>query len=565
MPDLSNTRVREILDRWNVIKNSRSTFNTDCEEIARRIFPAYANSFTQPSSSHSAFGDLGLGTAGRTRAGAYAKDQVDATGANALWKFASVLESMLTPRNSRWHMLKASDKTLMKRRTVQLWFQDLTDTLFSYRENTAANFAGQRFDTYLSIGAFGNGILFTDKMDKRYGVGLRYKSCPVGNVYFCENHQGMVDTVYRVFTRTARQAMQQWGPRVPKKIQEAAKDPKRADAPFSFLHCVSPRTDYDSRRIDINGMLFQSEYLWEHSDADSEILIHEGYHSFPYSVSRYITGPDEIYGRSPAMQVLPSLRLLNEQKKTLLKQSHRAADPPILAHDDGVMNDINMTPGGITYGGVSDDGRALVQPFAVGSPALNKEMMDDERTVILDAFLITVFQLLVETPEMTATEVMERTREKGVLLSPMMGRQQSEALGPQISREVDLIMMQGLMTPMPDLLRQARGNYTIEYDSPLSRAQKAKSASGLFRSIDWVQNYVAATGDKRPLQWINFDEAFPDVLRINGVPARWISDPEQVAGMRQADQQAADGQQMVDAAPALAAMAKTAMGAKQPA
>lgn len=563
MVDTSNQRVRDLLDRWRVVKESRVTFNRDCEEIARRIFPAYANSFTQPPVIEG--GLLGLSNGhGRQPAGAYARDQVDATGANALWKFASVLESMLTPRNSRWHALVPSDKTLLKRRTIQLWFQELTDRLFSYRENTAANFASQRFDTYLSLGAFGNGVLFTDKLDQRFGPGFRYKACPVGEVHFCENHQGMPDTVFRNFALTARQAVQKWGPeRVGKKILECYNDPKKKDTPFSFLHCVSPREDYNPRRLDITGMMYQSEYLWEHAKDDESIIAHEGYHSFPYSVSRYITGPGEIYGRSPAMQVLPSLRLLNEQKKTLLKQGHRAADPPILAHDDGVMNDINMTPGHITYGGVNDEGRALIQPFAVGTPALNKEMMDDERTVILDAFLITVFQLLVETPEMTATEVMERTREKGVLLSPMMGRQQSEALGPQITREVDLLMMQGLMTPMPDMLREARGQYSIEYDSPLSRAQKAEEASGLFRSISWVQEYVGATGDKRPLQWIDFDTAFPAVMRINGVPASWISDPEKVAAMRQQEQEAAQGQQAIDAAPAMAAMAKTAMGAQK--
>lgn len=561
MPDTSKARVKEILDRWKVLKNSRSSYNADCEEIARRIFPSYANTFNGPINNMSGLDGFGVT---RVRAGAYAKDQVDATGSNALWKFAAVFESLLTPRNSRWHKLVPSDRALLRKRTIQLWFEELTEHLFAYRDNAAANFAGQRFDTYMSLGAFGTGALFIDSLDKRYGAGFRYRACPMGEVHFTENHQGIVDSVYRNFVYTARQAMQKWPKTLPKRIREFAEDPKKAETPFSFVHCVSPREEYDSRRLDITGMAFRSEYIWESLQDESEVLSHDGYHSFPYSISRYITGPGEVYGRSPAMQVLPSLRLLNEQKKTILKQGHRAADPPLLAHDDGVMSDITITPGGITYGGVNDEGRPLIQPLQVGTPAINKEMMDDERAVILDSFLITVFQLLVETPEMTATEVMERTREKGVLLSPMMGRQQSEALGPQITREVDLLMMQGLMSPMPDMLRQARGRYSIEYDSPLSRAQKAEEASGLFRSIDYVQNYVGVTGDKRPLQWIDFDSAFPEVLRISGVPARWISSPEKVAAMREQEQQAAQGQQMVDAAPALAAMAKTATGAAKP-
>ena len=46
---------------------------------------------------------------------------------------------------------------------------------------------------------------------------------------------------------------------------------------------------------------------------------------------------------------------------------------------------------------------------------------------------------------MTATEVLERAREKGALLAPTMGRQQSEALGPMIEREIDILVECGLM------------------------------------------------------------------------------------------------------------------------
>jgi hypothetical protein len=42
-------------------------------------------------------------------------------------------------------------------------------------------------------------------------------------------------------------------------------------------------------------------------------------------------------------------------------------------------------------------------------------MMLEEQALIKDTFLVSIFQILSENPEMTATEVMERTREKGIL------------------------------------------------------------------------------------------------------------------------------------------------------
>jgi len=61
------------------------------------------------------------------------------------------------------------------------------------------------------------------------------------------------------------------------------------------------------------------------------VLDEEGYQTFPYAISRYVVAPGELYGRSPAMLVLPSLKVLNEEKKTVLKQGQRVVDPVLLA------------------------------------------------------------------------------------------------------------------------------------------------------------------------------------------------------------------------------------------
>ena len=60
--------------------------------------------------------------------------------------------------------------------------------------------------------------------------------------------------------------------------------------------------------------------------------------------------------------------------------------------------------------------------------------MTGQRAAVNDALYIRLFQILVQNPQMTATEVVERTNEKGILLAPTVGRQQSEYLGPLIDR-----------------------------------------------------------------------------------------------------------------------------------
>ena len=276
----------------------------------------------------------------------------------------------------------------------------------------------------------------------------------------------------------------------------------------------------------------------------------------PYSISRYVLAPGEIYGRSPAMNVLPSINVLNEEKKVVLKAGHRIVDPVLLVQDDGILDGFSLKPGALNSGAVSSEGRPLVHTLPTGNLQIGKELMDDERAIINDAFLVTLFQILVETPQMTATEVLERAREKGALLSPTMGRFQSEALGPLIEREFDLLVQQNLIPPPPLILQQARAEYKVEYDAPLNRAMRAEEGSGIMRTMQWGAEITSQTQDPAAMDWFAVDEIIPDLADINGAPFRYIRTPEQVAAIRQQRQQDKQASQITQALPGMAAMAK---------
>jgi hypothetical protein len=201
---------------------------------------------------------------------------------------------------------------------------------------------------------------------------------------------------------------------------------QKSENMFDFLHCVQPQTDYEEGAWGVKGMPYSSQYI---SIQGRALLSEGGFRSFPYAVGRYVQTPMETYGRSPAMQVLPALKTLNAEKATFLKVGHRAADPTLLTYDDGLV-DPTMKPGAINKGGMNADGKPLIGILPTGQIQVTKEMMDEERSLINDAFLVTLFQILTETPTMTATEVIERTNEKGILIAPTVGRQQSEYLGP---------------------------------------------------------------------------------------------------------------------------------------
>jgi hypothetical protein len=542
--NLPDPRAEATLKRFAVAQVERGTFEGQWEQIAQRVLPSYSGSFT---------GDTVTQGAPKT------EEMVDATAALALPKFAAAMESMLTPRNSLWHTLVPQDPVLKRNRFVKMYYDDVTQALFRRRYNPNSNFAGQVHEGYMGLGAFGTAPLLVDALDKWYGGGLRYRAVHLGEVYFLENHQGIVDTAFRRFQLTARQAQQKFVGKpgavgnLPDAILRCLDDPAKLETKFWFVNCVSPRDDYEPKRADYKGMRFSDCYI---AEAGKVTVMERGFNTFPYPISRYMQAPGETYGRSPAMLALPAIKTLNEQMKTILTQGHRVINPVLLTHDDGVLDSFSLRPGAINPGGVTQEGKLLVHALPTGNLAIAKEMLTEGRAIINDSFLVTLFQILIETPQMTATEVLQRAQEKGALLSPTMGRQQSEFLGPLIERELDVLAQQNMLPPMPAILQQAKAEYDTVYSSPLSRAQRAEQATGLMRLVDWTKDYIAITQDLRPLDWINWDGAMPDLADIQAVPARWVNDIDQVMAIRGDRQQQQQAQQAVEAAPALAGAAK---------
>lgn len=540
-PNDSDENAIQVIAQQEVAAGLRGNWEAVWEQIAERILPQYAKQF----STHN--------TAEVTPGAQYTAEMVDTTGALALTRFGAAMESMLTPRNSTWHSLVPSDRVLMRDRETRLWFEEATRLLFQLRYAPKANFASQKHEDYLMLGAFGTGSMFIDQLASKYERGLRYRAVHLGQCYFMENHQGLIDTNLRKFSYTAKQALDHFRKEdLPDIIVKQAVDPKQCHKTHWFIHKVAPRDEkkYDPERKDVDGMPWYSCYV---SITGKKTISESGYRSFPYSISRYVTAPGDLYGRSPAMFALPGLKSLNEMKKTAIKQGHRVVDPVLLAHDDGIVDTFSLRPGAVNAGGVSADGKLLVHTLPTGNLAVSEKMMDAEKLAINDFFLVTLFQILVDTPQMTATEVVERAREKGALLSPTMGRQQSESLGPQIERELDLLMQMKLLPPMPPALLEARGEYTIQYDSPLSRMARAEEASGFMRMIDWTTNIFNVTQDPSLFDHYNFDEAIPDLSDSQAVPVRWRNPPAKVQAQRAARAKQAEMQQAIEAAPAAAA------------
>ncbi len=532
-----NYDVDTILRQQATMEGERTTFESHWLEVAERLLPRQADFLGANSNP------------GAKRTGRI----FDETAMLAHGKGTAAFEGFLIPRASMWQSLEADMDELMKIHRVRVWFAEKTKLLFALRYAPKSGFANQIHESFMSLLAFGTQALWVDGLREPGGPprGLHYRSLHLAEIFIMEDFQGRVDRVNRKFTLEARQAVQKWPDNPPECALKAMRDRKEGER-HEYIHALFPRDDFDPERLDGKGMPIGSKYI---SVKDRYEIEESGFRTMPLIVSRFEKSPREPYGRSPGMQVLPAVKAANEIMRSLTRATQMAVEPPLLIPDDGVITTVAMSPRGVTPGGVTERGERLVQPLFDGSDtSAGAALLEMTRKVINEAFYVTLFQVLTETKShVSATEIMERSQEKGMLLAPVMGRQETELLSPMTDREVDLMAQMGYLDDMPPELVEAGGAYRIRYENPLARAQRAEQGAGFYRTIEGIT--PLANIDKSVLQVFNLERATRGLADINAVPPDWMNGEEELAEKRKADAQQAQLENLLAAAPVVGKVA----------
>jgi hypothetical protein len=439
------------------------------------------------------------------------------------------------PFQTQYIRPRFADRELDKLPSVRRWCERAGDRLYRIRYAPHTGFRVQSGEDMRQLGSYGTGPMWTGE---RKGVGLFYKALHLSECYFDEDFSGQIDTVHRRYERSARQLEQEFGrdaltPKMLKALQD-----NKLDEKFEVLHVVCPNGDLQPGMLDRRGMPVDSIHI---AIAEKMILRRGGFHSMPISVSRHVTGPGDIYGRSPAVKVLPTIRGVNVMQQTNLRSAHKQVDPALAFYDDDGITSLVTKPGGANPGLVNERGQLLVQPMPTGSNLpVGLEMVEGERQVIRTAFLEDFFKILTDPGDrMTATQVLEMVAKQGVLVAPYAGRYETEKQNPVTQRDLELALRAGQVEPFPPEVLEAGAWPLIEYDNPLSRMARAEEAAGLTR---WIEAMAPmAQVDPGVFDHIDTDEAAPGLADVLGVRPSWIATPDKVAAKRQAreDSQAA--------------------------
>lgn len=540
---MADARASELISMHERMVSQRATFEQTWQVIDDYITPTNQR-FGEKSTPNTSKGQQNQ------------EKSFDATPGLALDRFKAAMYSLVTPRNQIWGRNKVVNPELEDDIEVQRYLDEVTRRQFAARY--AANFDSEVQGCYYNSGKYGSMSMFVGEIP---GKGLFYRAVPMKQLYFAENQYGVIDLVHRDWFWTARQAYQRWGDKAPQVIKKIVD--RQPDAEFRFLHCVKPRQDADVSRADYRGMEYISYFVCVDSN---EVVEEGGFRTFPYPTARYDLVPGEIYGRSPCMTILPDVKMLNLMNHDTIKAAQLKMLPPLLANRASQLEAMRMTPGAINYGAVDEQGRALVQPLQVGGDiGIGIEMMDQKRAIINDALLNTLFQILIDKPNITATEAMLRAQEKGQLVGPTGARIESEFLTTMWHRELDILAAAGQLPEMPKKLLDAGGMYQIQFDSPLTRARRAEEGVAVLRSIEQLSPIAAAMGPEAGAQVfkrVNVDATTKLIFEINGAPAECLFSDDEMEEIDAQNAQAAQAQTLLAAAPVVAETAKNLASAQ---
>ena len=454
----------------------------------------------------------------------------DSTAITANNLLAASLQGTLTSPSLPWFSLKLRDDDANKIRDVQIWLEDTARRMYAVFNES--NFNTEVHEMYLDLCSVGTSAIFVEEANEGFlQGGIHFNTLHIAEYFIQENSTGRVDTLYRKYKMTARQAVQEFGEdNVGTKIKEAIK--AKPDTQFNFIHAVEPTQDYE-RSVGMKSKTKLPFHSCHVCFEDKMVVRVGGYNEFPYLVPRWSKATGEIFGRSPSYNALPDIKTLNKAVEIGLKAWAKAIDPPLLVTDDGVIGRVRMTPGGITV--VRSD--TAIKPLQIGSNWQITDLKENQlRTAIRQAYYSDQLQLQ-EGPQMTATEVQVRYELMQRLLGPTLGRFQTEFLNPLIERVFAIMMRADSLTPRPSEIEGA--NMDIEYVGPLARSQRMEEAIAVERLYQLALQVVQV--DPTVMDVINHEQAIRMRATLLGVPKTVLHSEDEVAEIR--EQRAAAQQQ----------------------
>lgn len=542
---MAETQRTQYLNRWNALKNERSTWMTHWRELSDYYLPRSGRFFTR---------DVNRGDKRWNNI-------YDSTGTRSLRILAAGMMAGMTSPARPWFRLATPDSALMEYDPVKLWLNEVTKRmrLVFARSNTYRSL----HNVYEELGLFGTAasIVVPD-----HDTLVRHHPLTAGEYALAADNRREICTLYREFEMTVSQMVREFGLEAcSKTVQNLYKNGgKGLDTWITIVHVIEPRYDRDPKKATAKNMPYASCYFELGGGAD-KILRESGFNEFPAIAPRWGAVSGDVYGFSPGMEALGDAKQLQHQQLKKAEAIEYKVNPPLAVPTSLVNSDVDRLPGGIVYADSNGQQGGIRSLYEVNLDLSHlREDIADVRQRINQAFYADLFLMLAndDRSNITAREVAERHEEKLLMLGPVLERLHNEMLDPLIDITFSRMMSSGMLNDLPPPRELQGMELKVEFVSTLAQAQRAVGV----QSIDRLLGTVGAIAPLKPevLDKLDTDQLIDAYSDMLGVDPTLIVADDRVAMIRESRAQQQQARQaaamMQPAADTAHKLSQTPMG-----
>ena len=516
------SKLQDYKDRLEDLETRRRPWHDHWQEISEYVLPShgfYATSGWQPNYGEKRTSKI-----------------IDGTATRAMRVLASGMQGGLTSPSRPWFRLGVADGDLMQNKAVKQYFDDCERRMYWFLSKT--NYYQAVHAGYTEQAGFGQMVLVVEADPLK---GVVFHLVTAGQYSLAEGLDGKIDTLFRRFNMTVRSLVDRFGKgSVSRNVREQYTK-NALDEYVEVVHVITPRYNRDTTKDDNKNMPWAGCYFELGASDEEGFLEEKGYRSCPIIAPRWLTTGSDVYGRSPGMDVLPDVKMLQQMASTALRAEHKMVEPSVEA-PASMKGRINMLPAGVSYT-QNSSGTPSIRPIYEVNPNIIGALEGKIERVqqAIKAGLYNDLFLLPDQmrPGVTAYEISVRNQEKMVLLGPVVERQTYEGLDVTIDRVWDIMEEGGMLPDPPEEIGAME--VKVEYISLLAQVQKRAGTD----AIQQMAGFAGQLAQLNPtvLDKLDVDESMDQLGDLIGAPAGIIRSDEEVKTIR--DGRAQQQQQMV--------------------
>lgn len=381
----------------------------------------------------------------------------DTTPVAALRTFVSKVQNALTPPQSAFAYLEAgSDIPEDEKERVNEYLQKSTNIIFDYIRHS--NFDLASHEAYHDLGVGTAALICQEGPDSDP---LQFYSVPLARLAMEQSTTGIIETNYRWWDEIPIRDIEVMWPNAvltPTMQMLVNEDPNAIikELVEGTVYLENPKNRY------VYVLFHENDFLLK-EDLGNEPGVN------PWITFRWSKVNNEVYGRGPVVDALPSILSLQELARLELASANFNVSKPWMAYSDGIFNPwtFKIEPNTIIPVAPNSNGQWPIQAFPDSAKPEFFQLTSLDLRMQINKLMYADPLGPVESPQKTATEIAVRQRSFTEEIGPVYSRLQQEYLSRLIDRVMYILQKKGFLEKLLINGREIK----IRYQSPLVIAQ----------------------------------------------------------------------------------------------